>query len=306
MIVYGRSSFILRIAVALALVALPLHSEAEDDSDGSVLGRAVRLDILCDDFEDRDWHYNYQDHTCYRGFWGPADRGEPEFIRRVVTPSGGLKESSGALEIRTDNSGKDNNPGQDDLKTQGFSTRLGRDLARADQPLFVVRVWLPPFSEWPEGKGLGVFGFRQAAQLTENRTSEYYPSIWFCYDKQIGPSPYFFFRLGNGRALDVRGDAISQPGWWTLAIAFDTKGIGHYYARPGIKTPTEANKMFDTTRFRTVDGIDNRRMAFCGYSFFSLGSKQGASTRFVIDDYEVWAVKGRTLSDVQIKESDNY
>ena len=60
----------------LESIALPLQSKAHEASSlPNVLGRTVRLDALYDDFEDKDWHYDYQKHVCYRGKV-PGTRGQ--------------------------------------------------------------------------------------------------------------------------------------------------------------------------------------------------------------------------------------
>lgn len=288
--------FVCLVAIPFLLNAatLPLQSRAEEaNSLSGVLGRTVRLDVLCDDFEDKDWHYDYQKHVCYRGFWRTDDRGEPDLLKHVDTPIGGKVGSTGALEMRTNQNDNDRDPTQDDLLTVEFKDKLGRELTRADQPVFIVRVWLPPFDQW--NIGLTIFGFRQTARLNDN--SDYYQSIWLAHN---GHKPLFFLRNGiaypNGTQVafnDDRRYIVTQPGWWTLAIAYDEKGAGHYYASPSTDSPTERNRMVDTTQFRTIGGIDSPFMDHMGYSFFSLGypGEEKISPRFVIDDYEVWVVK---------------
>ncbi len=161
------------------------------NSSSGVLGRTVRLDSLCDDFEDTNWHYNYEG-----GLWrggNASGRGEPEMITRVATPTGGKSGSTGALEIRTNQNDPD---GQADFTTAEFTQKLGRELTRADQPVFIVRVWLPPFEQWNKGL-FGNFGFRQTARLNDN--SDYYQSIWLVHD---GNKPFFFFPNGTVTDFD--------------------------------------------------------------------------------------------------------
>jgi len=91
----------------------------------------------------------------------------------------------------------------------------------------------------------------------------------------------------------VVGDPINEPGWWTLALEFDEKGVGHYYARRGVDVPTEKNRMFDTKRVATEGYAGSPLMDRMGYGFFTLPVPidREMSPRFVIDDYEVWAVR---------------
>lgn len=284
--------FIWTVVLLLLLSSIPLslQSKAEETTSVSnILGRTVRLDVLCDDFEDINWNYDFQKDSCYRGFWrGGSGRGVPEVLTRVKTPDGGKSGSTGALEIRTNKIDNDSVPNQEDFLTAEFTQKLGRKLTQANQPVFIARVWLPPLEQWGDYYS---FGFRH--ESFPKNGNKYYPSIWIRFDKQAEQKPVFFFRIGTGVAKDVYGGPIGQPGWWTLAIAFDKDGIGHYYACPGVDNPTERNKMFDTTQFRTTNGTDNPSMDYVNYSFFSLGypSEGNTSPRFVIDDYEVWVVK---------------
>lgn len=294
-----HKSFFNLCVIFLFLIFFTLSCQFKTDkktATPNVLGRTVRLDAICDNFEDENWHYNYQKHECYRKFWQPGDRGEPELLTRVDTPNNGKRGSLGALEICTNDNNDDSVPSQEDLKTVEFNSKLGQNLTRAYQPVFVVHVWLPTFDQWPKGY---CFGFRHEARSKD--ISEYYPSIWMYNPSTVSETgsnnPYFVFRIGTGRPNDVHDGPIKCSGWWTLAIAFDEEGIGYYYACPGVNIPTERNKIFDTTQFQTINGINNPTMDYVGYSFFSLGYPTGtkAIPRLVIDDYEVWVVSREGL-----------
>ena len=216
-----RKLFFVCLVVVLFLlepIALPLQSEAhEANSLPNILGRTVRLDVLCDDFEDKDWHYDYHKHIGYRGFWRTDDRGEPDLLKRVDTPDGGKVWSTGALEMRTNQNDNDREPNQDDLLTVEFKDKLGRELTRADQPVFIVRVWLPPFDQW--NIGLTIFGFRQTARLDDN--SDYYQSIWLVHD---GRKPLFFLRNGiaypNGTQVAFNDERRYYYAAWLVDLSY--------------------------------------------------------------------------------------
>ena len=285
--------FFIGIVVLLLLSPNVLHLQSKADeviSVSNVLGRTIRLDVLCDDFEDTNWSYNPQTEKFYKKLWrGGSGRGVPKLLKRITPPYGGKNGSLGALEIATRvETYKDNDPEQDDLLTAEYEQILGRKLTRADQPVFIVHVWLPPLDQWSD---VCNFGFRH--ESFPKNGNKYYPTIWMYYNKQVEQKPFFVFRIGTGPTRDVRGVSIDQFGWWTLAIAFDKGGIGHYYASPGVNNPTEKNEVFDTTRFRSPNGTDNPSMDYINYSFFSLTCPTNGNTspRFVIDDYEVWVVK---------------
>lgn len=284
----------------LSPIAVPLQSEAGKATNVSnVLGRTVPLNIIWDDFESPNWNYNYQDHVCCHGFWigtiglGEPDRGDPELLKCIATPDGGKNGSTRALEIRTNEIDSDKVPYQEDLRTINFEKKLGRKLTRTDQPVVTVRVWLPPFDQWGD---YYKFGFRQEfIRKNDFQYYQYYASIFFVYDK---PRPFFIFRIHPNlekKAIEILGGPIRKPGWWTLAIAFDEKGVDYYYARPGVDIPTEEDKIFDTRQLKAKEDTYDSSMDKVAYSFFSLMYPEtgNASPQFVIDDYEVWVVKDK-------------
>lgn len=294
------------IILSLSPIVAPLQSRADETTNISdVLGRTVRLNALCDDFEDPNWKYDRQNHLSSNEFWkgsagqnksDESDRGDPEILERVTPPhKGGISGSIGALKIGTNIPDNDTKPEQEDLRTAQFEEKLERKLTRTDQPVFVVHVWLPPFDKWGEYYS---FGFRLEAQSNDTRKS-YYPSIWLKYSHKIQGEIRIFLRIfdleaiENDSSYEVYIGSIKQSGWWTLAIAFDKMGVCSYYARPGVDAPSEGNKIFDDTQFMIRYGKKALLMDHVNAGLFSLGyPKEGnTSPRFVIDDYGVWVIK---------------
>jgi hypothetical protein len=277
------------------VVSLLLSILARSAEPEGVLGRTLRLEPLCDDFEDADWAWDAAANRDTHSRWQGSFRGAPKRLARVAPPTDGVPGSSGALALRTEGD-QDAHPNQDDLINRDYAGRLGRALTRADQPVFRVRVWLPPFAEWT--RGTSNLGFRHEARSVslvspQNTVGYYYPSIWL---RDVPPAqapaahgPRWVVRIGTGVAADEDAGPIPQPGWWTLALAFDEQGLGHYYARPGIGPLTAEHRIWDTTRFRPTQGA-NPAMDSVAYGFFSLGyPADGRLTpAFVVDDYEVW------------------
>ncbi|MCX7915170.1 MAG: hypothetical protein N3A53_02555, partial [Verrucomicrobiae bacterium] len=260
-----------------------------------VLGRTVRLEALGDDFEAADWAWDAKQYRDTHGRWSTSYRGGPKKLARVTPPAGGVPGSTGALSLRTEGD-RDSYPNQDDL-IHFFNQpgRLERLVTRADQPVFVVRVWLPPFAEWTPGwNNLGFRHEARSKQLVtqENKVGYYYPSIWLQHvtdkDHPERSGPRWCVRIGTGVAPDEDAGPIPQPGWWTLALAFDERGVGHYYVRPGTGPLGAEHEIWDTTKFRPTGG-ENPLMDSVAYGFFSLGyPPDGRLTPFVVDDYEVW------------------
>ena len=221
-----------RLSIALLLSPMILFIELSADASDSVsnvLGRTVCVDVLCEDFESKNWLLsNYRDNNDEgsHAFWHAGPDGGPELLRQVPTPDGGKKRSLWSLEIRTNLPDQnDPNSTEEELLTPAFSKVRGDSLMRSEKPVFIVRVWLPPFKEWGE---YYKFGFRQVANATNKA---YNPSIFLCYssscsDKCGNGGANFIVRIGSGDARDVRIGPITQPDWWTLAIAFDVHGVG--------------------------------------------------------------------------------
>lgn len=307
--------FFIWLVGMLSLCPVAISSQLRTDKttiDSVVLGRTTRIDSICDDFEDSNWKYDSTNHRSSNGFWvgtagqkGPdkSDRGSPTILERVTPPqSGGKSGSNGALKIGTNIPHDDNISYQDDLRTLNFESKLGYKLTRANQPVFIMRIWLPPFDQWGDYYS---FGFRLEAQSNDTPNS-YYPSIWLRYNHilQINgenysfPGPHIFFRIFYLDGADLKyyeeyGGPIKQPGWWTLAMAFDEKGACYYYARPGVDALIEKDKNFDDIQFMTKYKTKTLTMDYVRASLLSLGYREDArkSPIFEIDDYEVRIIK---------------
>lgn len=289
--------------VAISLITSGLAWADDTKNANSVLGRTVCLNYLGDDFEDMNWSYDYQNHISSNRLWrsGSCD-GEPELLARVPTPEKGKNGSTGALEIRTntieqfDDGTSTGHFGMEKLLTVEYEQILKRKLTCVDQPVFIIRVWLPPFDQWlrkdPE-QDLYEIGFRH--EVFPKKGSKYYPSIFLHHERSL-PKPCFIVRIfpmdTGEQNRDILVKYIDQQYWWTLAIAFDADGVDHYYAHPGVDIPTEKDEIFNTGIFRNENGIETPSMDYVFYSFFHLGYPEtgNVSPRFVIDDYEVWVV----------------
>src|SRR5688572_7746617 len=103
----------------IAIVSLAAQTQAQ-----LVPGTGTRMEQVGDDFEDPAWSFTFNlpkssnnlDEQVRRpggrsrnGRWEEsALRGEPDVIRRVSTPPGGLTGSTGALALRSLNTGVPN------------------------------------------------------------------------------------------------------------------------------------------------------------------------------------------------------
>jgi hypothetical protein len=285
-------------AIALSLVPTALRAQVLVPGTGT---KAVKVG---DDFEDEKWSYTFNSpksseendkiqrlpgggSTNGRWFEGIM-RGQPDVIKRVPTPDGGLSSSGGSLLMISRQTGV---PGhysrtmqQDDLIVNCVS-RLGGGISVGRTPNVVVRVYLPPWEEWERRNGPS-FGFRAACQAwttktkkgsgffgggggTQTKLETYWPGIWIHFvpgdGKEKADSAFLTVRAGS-IGQDLIGPKIKEPGWWTFGMSFAPDGRIEYFGKPGVEDLT-ANDLitsqhpygfrcerFDTFFFNVVSG----------------------------------------------------
>ncbi len=239
-----------------------------------VPGTGTLVPQVGDNFEDPAWDYifnhpkssNNLDEQIRNpggrsknGRWEEsALRGTPDVLRRVTTPPGGIPGSTGALALRTLNTGIPNRFSnqlqQDDLI---MANRMGGKVSVARGPNAVVRVWLPPFHEWEQRTG-NSFAMRidctthvtkKKADVTlfssssrSSEVEEYWPGMFIYFNcKSDGrnkeDSAHFLIRAGRNGG-DIKGPVIEQTGWWTMGMSISPDGAVHYYAHPGVENLT--------------------------------------------------------------------
>ncbi|MEM7312854.1 MAG: hypothetical protein AAF497_06855, partial [Planctomycetota bacterium] len=179
----------MRTSISTLIVILSLLSLSPVSAQNFVPGKGTLIDFVGDTFEEGDWNFVHnfpkssreQDEqnrypsgysTNRRWFEGP-ERGQPDMMKLVETPDGGIEGSNYSLLARTRNSGI---PGrltfkvqQDDLIVDSVS-RIGR-IPVQEMPSIVTRVWLPPAEEWENRTGPH-FGFRGTTTATIMKTED--------------------------------------------------------------------------------------------------------------------------------------
>ena len=173
----------LNIVRLTILLGLPLLIGNEIDAQALVPGTGTQVPEVGDDFEDPTWEYqlslpkvfNHGETTVSNNLPGGAalngrwyegsKRGQPDTMRRVVTPAGGLSGSTTALALRSLQTGS-NRPTfqqqQDDL-IASVSNRVGK-ISVSQSTSVVTRVWFPPVDQWE--RCLLALNHRQAALET--------------------------------------------------------------------------------------------------------------------------------------------
>jgi hypothetical protein len=289
-----------------------------------VPGTGQKLPQVGDTFEDANWGFvhnfpksseeldeqkRYPTGKSTNGRWYEGiKRGQPDFMRVVPTPEGGIPGSQYALLMRTLYSGI---PGrfshqmqQDDLvvNCQG---PLRTNISVSQSPSAVVRVYLPPFDQWEDRSG-PTLGIRLALQthtwklpdedsksMFRSRTKRYmtevyWPGMFVQFhsktDRRYSEDGAFLTIRGNGRGADIRGPEIKTTGWWTFGISCTPDGQVHFYASPGVDDLTSADHImsefpygYRAEHFRTL--------------FFNVCNRDDGSTwstPWIIDDPSIF------------------
>lgn len=279
--------------------------------------------IASDDFEAEGWEF-YHNHPksseeqdgqvrqpsgySNNGMWGEGlKRGQPDYLKIIDAPAGGLKGSNKALLMRTKNSGR---PGsrsfkmqQDDLVFNTYA-RSGGSIDVSQSPSAVVRVYFPPFEQWDAVTGT-TFGFRGDVSTTKveevtkkflffkrkkkvEETELYWPGLFVQFNSKRDPkhnqdSAFLIIRC-SATGEDLVGPQIKRLGWWTIGMSFTPDGRVHYFASPGVDKLTYRDHIgshfpygFKCEKFNTV--------------FFNITSRDDGktwSTPWVIDDPAVY------------------
>lgn len=286
-----------------------------------VPGTGTLLTEVGDDFEDEGWEYFYNNpKSTYdndkeqrypaggskNGRWYEGmKRGQPDVIKRVPTPKGGLPGSRGSLLLRSLYTGIPGRPSyqmqQDDFIAD-VSSRVGGAIPISRSPSVVVRVFLPPVATWEKRTGPH-FAFRADVETTvtkpsgnarfssSQRESEtYWPGLFVAFESQADgrDNNYAYFSIrADEWGHDFRGPQITTTGWWTLGMSFTPNGMVHYFAKPGIEDLTPQDHIASQYPY------GYRCERFETFFFDVLNSDDGHtwSTSFVIDDAHVYCLR---------------
>jgi hypothetical protein len=275
-----------------------------------VPGTGVRLTMVGDDFEAPDWRYimngpkasHEQDEEqrppggrSKNGRWYEgAKRGQPDAVRRIATPPGGLPGSLGALLVATKFSGIPSTTSgqqmQDDL-LMGIASRLGRPIPASWTPSVIVRVYLPEFSRWEQRNGSS-FGVRcDASGRTQDGSVEpYWPGMFVLFRcAATGKYDHDFAQItvrAKEDGHDVPGPTIEEPGWWTFGLSFTPDGQVHQYASPGVDNLTEDDHLFTSRPY----GQQFVHLNNFFVNVANLDNGKNWSTPWTIDDPAVYVI----------------
>jgi hypothetical protein len=281
---------------------------------------------VADNFEDPNWDYIPRDPKStedidenQRGPMGRSTngrwyegikRGHPDVVKRVLTPSGGLPGSEGALLLRSKYTGIPGRPSgkmhQDDF-VANVQYRLRRTINISEVPSVTTRVFLPPVAEWEDRSGPH-FGYRIALETTamvdkevgigifkreirEMGNEVYWPGMFVEFESKTETrkeNDYAYIRIrSNRRGGDFRGPQIATTGWWTMGMSVTPDGMVHYYASPGVDDLTEED--YITSQYPYDYRAERFRTFF--YNICSADDGRRWSTAFIVDDPKVYVLR---------------
>jgi hypothetical protein len=288
-----------------------------------VPGTGQKVEEVGDDFEDPEWSYifnlpksssnidqqpRWPAGESANGRWEESHyRGQPDVIRRIPTPEGGLPGSQGALLLRSLNTGipgrVTNKMQQDDLLLN-IGTKLGY-IPVSSSPSCVVRVFLPPFEYWEPRTGTS-FGLR--ADLTTTTVSgggggffsrraptrkmeSYWPGIFIQFnskaDTQNDKDSAVLLIRANESGHEITGPTITETGWWTLGMSFTPDGRVHYFARQGVGDLTPADHIVSSYPY----GYRAENFSTFFFNIVNMDDGRTWSTEWVIDDPTLYLLR---------------
>jgi hypothetical protein len=307
--------------VAVASFSVCILQVAASAVGQLVPGTGVKIAEVGDDFEDPDWEYipnppkSSENINRFDGgvggvsknerWYEGAKRGQPDVVRRVPTPPGGLPGSKGSLLLMTLQSGIPGQPSyyvqQDDFICD-VNYRLGGSIPVWRSPSFVVRVYLPPLEKWERRSG-PTFAVRAAVDTTVNKsegiglfarnvtkTETYWPGLFIEFEpKEVHRRSYdvAYFRIrADEYGGDYQGPNITQTGWWTIGMSFTPDGQVHYYAKQGLEKLTAKDRIASHYPY----GYRCEQFNTFFFNVCNMDDGRTWSTPWIVDDCEVFYV----------------
>ncbi|MCI0358034.1 MAG: hypothetical protein L0211_06100 [Planctomycetaceae bacterium] len=223
-----------------------------------VPGTGVPVARTGDDFEAEDWDY-YPQHpkssfNIDKEIRAPggisknlqwveaAKRGQPDVVRRVSTPPGGIEGSSGALLLQSLNSGvpgrRSHEQQQDDLLSNSEQL-AGRTIPVSWSPNCVCRVYVVPHTKWEERNGAS-FGYRiGVVGWGKEDNEEYWPGMFFHMERGLKDNKRTYsiraWVRADGYGRDLPSLTFQADSWITMGMSCTADGACHFFLRPGIE-----------------------------------------------------------------------
>lgn len=332
-----------RIGIFILGCVLPVWSSggaaAQERQLALVPGTGTKIDYVGDDLENPAWRfihnhpkssYKTDDRHRLPGGYSENDRwfegierGQPDVLKVIPTPAGGISGSQFALLTQTLHSGI---PGftsgrveQDDLVVSNVN-RIGTVPVR-ESPSVVARVYLPPAEQWEQRSGPH-FGFRvqvtttvrkseqvgagrfRSSSRTYNALEPYWPGIWVHLvspaDGKTKTASAFLTVRGDrlGHDFKVKEIPAEEFGWWTFGMSLTPNGMVHYFARPGVDALTEGDHL--TSQFPYGYRAEQFESMF--FNVCNRNDGRTWSTAFVIDDPSFYLVQADRVNSLVVRK----
>ena len=285
-----------------------------------VPGTGVKLQNVGDDFEDEKWDYipngakssKEQDeqvrfptgYSTNRRWFEGQKRGQPDLIKRIDTPAGGIVGSKGSLmlqSLRTGVPGYVSNQMQQDDFVMACMSRVGA-IHVSRTPSVVTRVYLPPFEEWEDRSG-SQFGFRIDLKMTQvetkgrfifkktiRKTEPFWPGFFIQFhsktDARFKEDSAVLLMRGDQNGHEKAGPRMT-PGWWTLGMSVTPDGQVHYYAKKGVKNLTSADYLYSSWPY----GYHAEKFATLFYNVVNNDDGRTWTTKWIVDDPAVYVFR---------------
>lgn len=284
-----------------------------------VPGRGQKVPQVGDDFEEEGWEYVASAPKSSTNLDGqdrlPAGisknnrvyestyRGQPDIVRVIDTPPGGLPGSKKALYMRSRETGV---PGRSTRQQQQDDLLLNvaaiGPVSVSTNPSVVVRVFLPPFEFWEKRTG-ATFGFRaeleggswetvnshgglfsRVRRRSIRKEEPYWPGFFIQFNSKSDrvnkeDSAQILVRAGE-RGEDLPGPKITQTGWWTFGMSFTGDGLVHFFASPGVDALTDRDHIVSTKPY----GHTAEKLNTFFFNVVTPDDGRTWSTEWVVDD----------------------
>jgi hypothetical protein len=282
---------------------------AVSPSEPVVPGTGIRVARTGDDFEVEGWTWYPQEPksswdidkkmrvpggVSHNYQWAEGGkRGQPDTVRRVPTPEGGLEGSTGSMLIQTLESGvpdrKSGRQHQDDLLNNVAGT-VGRTIPVSWSPNCVCRIYIAPPQRWEERNGAS-FGYRVGCTGFGKKSDneEYWPGIFLHMERGLKDGERTY-----GMRCWVRADAYGRDipekifpagSWITLGMSCTEDGRCHFYAREGIEDLTAEDNIGSYWCY----GYRARNFQTFFYNVINIDDGRSVSTPWIIDDAFLFA-----------------
>ena len=310
------------VVLGVAIVAAATAGAVAQFQYHVVPGRGQKATEIGDDFEDAEWGYfdngpkssSNIDHderlpagiSKNQRVYESTYRGQPDVVKQVETPPGGLRGSKHALLLRSRQTGIPGHPSykmqQDDLLVN-VSSIMG-PVPVSKSPSIVVRVFLPPFERWERRTG-STFGFRaeleggsmkmvssngwfSKGQKLKHKHEAYWPGFFIQFNSKSDgqnkeDSATLLVRAGS-MGEDIAGPKITETGWWTMGMSFTPDGSTHFYASPGVDPLTERDHIATTKPY----GHTAQQLNTFFFNVVNQDDGRTWSTEWIVDDPELY------------------